>query len=161
MGKETSDNGWGGVSVSGVKLALFDVSNVSKPKQLDSYVIGKAGTDSEALRDHRAFLFDKDKNLLVLPVTEIVGSEILGKYGYRQKLWQGAYLFGVTPKDGFELKGRISHADDAGSDYWNSPYAVRRSMYIEDVLYTLSSKKLLMNDIGTLEELNSVELPCE
>lgn len=159
VGKETQENGWGGVSVSGVKLALFDVSNVSKPKQLDSYVIGSAGTDSEALRDHRAFLFDKENNLLVIPVTEVVVSEVPKRYGYWQKLWQGAYVFGVTPKDGFELKGRISHADDAGSDYWNSPYAVRRSMYIGDVLYTLSSKKLLMNDIGTLEELNSIELP--
>ena len=62
IGKETAENQWGGVSIKGVKLALFDVSDVKNPKQLDMYEIGASGTDSEALRDHKAVLFDKDKN---------------------------------------------------------------------------------------------------
>ncbi|MBI2652641.1 beta-propeller domain-containing protein, partial [Candidatus Woesearchaeota archaeon] len=53
VGKETGSNEWGGVSTKGVKLALFDVSDISKPKELDKYEIGEAGTDSEALRDHK------------------------------------------------------------------------------------------------------------
>ena len=36
IGKETSGNEWGGVSVKGVKLALFDVSDVKNPK-----IVGK------------------------------------------------------------------------------------------------------------------------
>ena len=48
IGKETGTNDWGGVSTKGVKVALFDVSDVKNPKQVDSYEIGQAGTDSEA-----------------------------------------------------------------------------------------------------------------
>ncbi|HNL86744.1 MAG TPA: beta-propeller domain-containing protein, partial [Methanoregulaceae archaeon] len=49
IGKETTTNDWGGVSTSGVKLALFDVSDVTSPKQLDKVQIGDAGSDSAAL----------------------------------------------------------------------------------------------------------------
>src|SRR5660397_98692 len=62
VGKETGQNEWGGVSTKGVKISLFDVSDVNNPKQLDTYEIGQPGTDSEALQDHKAFLFDKEKD---------------------------------------------------------------------------------------------------
>ncbi|HEY9205030.1 MAG TPA: beta-propeller domain-containing protein [Candidatus Methanoperedens sp.] len=165
VGKETGDNGWGGVSIKGVKLSLFDVSDVNNPKQIDTYEIGTAGTDSEALRDHKAFLFDKKKNLLVIPVREITeqgGYD--SRYGYyRQKVWQGAYVFNITPEDGFKLKGKISHLDDYEDQqyYWNSPGAVRWSLYMDDVLYTISAKKILMNSIKDLTEINSIGLPFE
>ena len=67
IGKETGTNDWGGVSTKGIKLALFDVSDVEHPKQIDKVEIGDAGSDSAALSDHKAFLFDKAKNLLVIP----------------------------------------------------------------------------------------------
>ncbi|HMB45056.1 MAG TPA: beta-propeller domain-containing protein, partial [Candidatus Methanoperedens sp.] len=104
VGKETAENEWGGVSIKGVKVSLFDVSDVNKPQQIDTYEIGKAGTDSEALQDHKAFLFDKNKNLLVIPVREVTGKEQYdSRYGYNvQKVWQGAYVFNIT-LDGFKL----------------------------------------------------------
>lgn len=164
IGKETGSNQWGGTSVKGVKLGLFDVSDVNNPKQIDKYEIGKSGTDSEALREHKAFLFDKEKNILVIPIREVKGERKRDPvYGYyRQRIWQGAYVFGVTPEDGFEVKGKISHNEDLEDDryYWGSPYAVRRSLYMDDVLYTVSAKKLLMNDLDDIdEEINEVVLP--
>ncbi|NJD76490.1 MAG: copper amine oxidase [Candidatus Methanoperedens sp.] len=165
VGKETGDTGWGGVSIKGVKLSLFDVSDVGNPKQIDTYEIGTAGTDSEALRDHKAFLFDKVKNLLVIPVREVTETgQYDSRYGYyRQKVWQGAYVFGVTPEDGFKLKGKISHLDEYEDQqfYWNSPGAVRRSLYMDDVLYTISAKKVLMNGLKDLTKMNEVGLPFE
>ena len=71
IGRETAENQWGGVSTLGLKLALFDVSDVNNPAMIDKVEIGVAGTDSEALRDHKAFLFDRSKNLLVIPVEEV------------------------------------------------------------------------------------------
>ena len=161
IGKETGTSSWGGVSIKGVKLSLFDVSDVSNPKQVDTYEIGLSGTDSEALRDHRAFLFNKNKNLLVIPVREVKGEQVVERYGYRQRVWQGAYVFGLTPETGFELKGTVSHLDDyeASQYYWNSPYAVRRSLYMDDVLYTISDRKIMMNSLEDMIGINSVELP--
>ena len=164
IGKETSSNEWGGVSIKGVKIALFDVSDVKNPKVVDKYEIGDSGTDSEALRDHKAFLFDKEKNILVIPVREIKEKRFYDsdRGYYRQRVWQGAYIFGLTEEDGFELKGKISHfeGDEDEYWYWNSPSAVRRSLYMDDVLYTISAKYIKMNDLEDLkEEINEVKLP--
>lgn len=163
VGKETGDNEWGGVSIKGVKISLFDVSDVNNPKQLDTYEIGQPGTDSEALQDHKAFLFDKNKDLLVIPIREVLGKEQYdSRYGYyMQRIWQGAYVFSVTPESGFKLKGKVSHFDDFEEQYyyWGSPGAVRRSLFMDDVLYTLSAKKIVMNDLKNMSEINSIDLP--
>ena len=167
IGKETEGNEWGGISVKGIKLALFDVSDVEKPEQLDQYTIGEAGTDSEALREHKAFLFDKDRNLLVIPVTEVKGKEIYDpKYGYyRQRYWQGAYVFDLTVGDGFELNGKVTHNDDYEETdyyYYGSPNAVRRSLYMDDVLYTVSEGKIKMNELEDVsKEIKEIKLPYE
>ncbi len=166
IGKETDSNEWGGVSTKGVKLALFDVSDVKNPKQLDKYEIGESGTDSEALRDHKAFLFDKGKHLLVIPVTEVKGKleydERLGYY--RQRYWQGAYVFNVD-LEGFEVKGKITHNEgDENQDwYWyGSPNAVRRSLFMDDVLYTVSGIKIKANDLNNIDnEIKEIKLPYE
>jgi uncharacterized secreted protein with C-terminal beta-propeller domain len=164
VGKETADNQWGGTSIKGVKLSLFNVSDVNNPNQLDQYEIGASGTDSEALRDHKAFLFDRKKNLLVIPIREVTEKPRYDSRGYyMQRVWQGAYVFNLTLEDGFKLKGRVSHLDDYEEDmyYWNSPGAVRRSMYMDDVLYTVSAQKIKMNDLDNLTAINNIDLPFE
>ncbi len=164
IGKETGDNQWGGTSIKGVKLSLFDVSDVNNPKQLDKYEIGASGTDSEALRDHKAFLFDRKKNLLVIPIREVTEKPRYDNRGYyMQKVWQGAYVFNLTPQDGFKLRGKVSHLDALEEDryYWNSPGAVRRSMYMDDVLYTVSAQKIEMNSLLNLSAINSIDLPFD
>lgn len=56
---ETSiDFGGGrGAWYQGLKLALFDVSNFSKPIEINTISLGKRGTESEVLRDHHALSF--------------------------------------------------------------------------------------------------------
>lgn len=49
--------GRGGAFYQGVKLALFDVSNPANPREIDSKVLGKRGTESEVLYDHHAFSY--------------------------------------------------------------------------------------------------------
>jgi uncharacterized secreted protein with C-terminal beta-propeller domain len=165
VGKETSTSEWGGVSIKGVKLSLFDVSDVEHPAQIDTYEIGLPGTDSEALRDYKAFLFDKNKSLLVIPIREVRGErgydERIGYY--TQRIWQGAYVFNLTLKDGFILKGTVTHLEDYEQDYYygNSPSAVRRSLYMNNTLYTISARKILMNDLDDLSEINRINLPFE
>ena len=134
----------------GVKLALFDVSDVANPKEVSKYVIGGQGTYSEALDDHRAFLFNKEKELLVIPINDWGAW-----WGTRQKeAANGAYVFKLTIENGFELRGNISHMD---SDYWGNN--VRRSFYIDNVLYTLSEGLLKANSLSDLSELKAIELP--
>ncbi len=146
----------------GVKISLFDVSDVANPKEKSSYNIGDRGTESEVLYDHKAFLFSKEKNLLVLPITlaEIDRSKPESKepWAYGEYKHSGAYVFELTLDKGFVVKGSVVHHEkDDKETYYYGP-AVRRSMYIENVLYTLSDK-LKMNNIDTLEEINEIKLP--
>jgi inhibitor of cysteine peptidase len=159
VGKETGTNSWGGVSTGGVKIALFDVSDPDHPKQLSTYEIGGAGSDSPALRDHKAFLFSKEKNLLVLPVSVVNRSMPAVQKGntmplYQQSTWQGAYVFGFTPKYGIVLKGTISHTDTKDDNaHYQSPSEITRSLYIGDELSTISERFIRIN---SLKDLNNI-----
>lgn len=68
FGKETEEDG-DRVLLSGFKMALFDVSDVTNPKQKFVEHIGDRGSYSELLNNHKALLFDKDKGLLAFPIT--------------------------------------------------------------------------------------------
>ena len=168
IGKETTEAGefaW----YQGVKISLFDVSDVSNPQEIDKLEIGDRGTDSPVLWDHKAFLFDKSRNLMVMPVleakvdvTKYSAEELAWAYG--EPVWQGAYVFDVSLDGGISLQGRITHIENIADPekeyyYYYSPFAVERSLYIEDVLYTISQAKIKMNSLETLDYINEVELP--
>ena len=162
VGKETSENQWGGVSVAGLKVALFDVSDVNKPVQVDSVVIGEAGTDSLALRDHKAFLFIEEKGLLVLPVSEVKRIENpSSRYpgSYATTTWQGAYIYRVSPEEGLTLVGTVVHAERDASYAWNSPDAVERSLFMDETLYTISKRSVIMTDLADGSRVGEVLLP--
>ena len=168
IGKETeydaeADFAW----YQGVKISLFDVSDVSNPVEIAKYEIGDRGTDSPILYDHKALLFDAEKNLLVIPVlvAEMDPTQYEGDvpdWAYGESVWQGAYVLDIS-LDGLTLRGRITHIEDNADmtkrDYYYSYYyTVQRSLYIENVLYTISSMKVKMNNLETLAEINTVEL---
>ncbi|MBN2094820.1 MAG: beta-propeller domain-containing protein [Candidatus Aenigmarchaeota archaeon] len=160
VGKETKENEYGGVSLQGIKIALFDVSDFENPKEVDRVVIGESGSDSAALHDHKAFLFSKTKNLLVLPVTEVVSRDKTGMYEYNYRIWNGAYVFSVS-EDGFEEVGKVRHSssDSRYFNWWNQA-TVQRGIYMDDNLYTISSRYIKINDLaGDLDELNTIDLP--
>jgi uncharacterized secreted protein with C-terminal beta-propeller domain len=165
VGKETATNDWGGVSTRGVKLALFDVSDVEHPKQVGKVEIGESGTDSAALYDHKAFLFDKGKNLLVLPIRQVTTIPVVQKPGYydnQQHIWYGAYVFGVSPDTGFVLRGTVEHGTASSGYYWygSSANEVKRSLYIGSDLYTVSSAKIIATDLAAINTtIKTIDLP--
>jgi len=156
IGKEADENG----RTRGVKIALFDVSDFENPKEISKYEIGAEWSekyrwsDSEALNEHKAFLFDKEKELLVIPVscTRYFGEG----YGDRE-YWQGAYVFKINLNE-IDLKGRVSHFE-GNESYWNSN--VRRSLYMDDVLYTISNFKVKANELSDLSFVSGVEIGDE
>ena len=168
IGKETTDAGtfaW----YQGVKISLFDVSDVRNPVEISKIEIGDRGSDSPVLYDPKAFLFDRSRNLLVMPISEAKVdvtkySEEELAWAYGETIYQGAYVFNVTLDQGIQLKGRITHVEnpedlEQGYYYYYYPFAVERSLYIGNVLYTISQAKIMMNDLGTLDYINEVALP--
>jgi uncharacterized secreted protein with C-terminal beta-propeller domain len=136
-----------------VKIQLFDVSNVSAPTEIGNYTVEGDWSDTPVLTEHKAFLFDKSKDLLVIPLTISTYDEVT----YSSQIWQGVYVFNITLSNGLALKGNITH-QDGSVYYWDSNYWINRALYIEKVLYTLSNSKIKMNDLETLALINEVEL---
>lgn len=159
IGRETRENEAGGVSTGGIKLSLFNVSDVANPVETDTYVIGEAGSDSIALYDHKAFLFNRDKKLLVIPASISESSS-----GGARLSFSGALVFQID-QAGFELRGKIDHSDGgqgSGRDYWKGyryyDNTVKRGLYISDTLYTFSNNYLKMNNIADLKPVNGLKL---
>ncbi|MFC1618262.1 beta-propeller domain-containing protein [Patescibacteria group bacterium] len=147
----------------GIKMAIFDVTDVANPIEMHKEIIGDRGTESEALHNHKALLFDKKKNLMVLPITlaEIEGEKTEDNQ-YGDTVFQGAYVYDVTLDNGFDLRGRVTHYDDdsafEGTDYYfYGDNDITRSLYIDSVLYTLSEDRLQLNNLDTLERLKALE----
>jgi inhibitor of cysteine peptidase len=169
LGKETEEAKEGDFTwYQGVKISLFDVTDVSRPSELDKLEIGDRGTDSPVLSDHKALLFSRDRHLLVLPILLAEIDEAQYPQGvptsaYGNFVWQGAYVLDVSLDHGITVKGTITHMGDnqdllRSGYYFESAYAVKRAVYVEDVLYTLSDSLIQLHDLATLEELNEVTL---
>ena len=228
----------------GVKISLFDVSDVENPVEKAKFIIGDRGTDSPVLWDHKALLFDKDKKLLVIPVTvaeidrskyRVCSDEELNNYDnynyclrpntYGQTVWQGAYVLNID-LNGISLRGKITHIEnkteikygaaknevigatridesgniwtkvsivsntynqiygqwvtnaigyervvyqDSNLDYiiggiyyrpyyWDGAFQIQRSLYMDDILYTISPSIVKANELIGLNELNKVDL---
>ncbi|RJS89484.1 hypothetical protein CW700_04215 [Candidatus Bathyarchaeota archaeon] len=170
VGKETVPAEEGDFSwYQGVKISLFDVSNVSSPREVSKVVIGDRGTDTPVLRDHKAFLFSRSKHLLVLPIllAEIDPEKYSGEippYAQGDYVFQGAYIFNITLDEGLVLRGRITHLENntdllKSGYYFSSPYSVKRALYIGNILYTISDRMVKMNSLEDLKEIGAVELP--
>ncbi len=168
LGKEAIDAEGGNFAYyQGIKLSLFDVSDVSNPREVAKLEIGDRGSDSPALTDHKAFLFSKERNLLVIPILEAkvdaskYASGSVSSNTYGDFVYQGAYVFQIST-DGIQLRGRITHiqGDDLlKSGYWfSSEYSIYRSLYIGENLYTISGAMIKINRLSDLSELKRISL---
>ena len=155
FGENTKINEYGGVVTDGMKMALFDVTNPNKPKELYSVDIGEEGTYSELLNNHKALLFSKEKNIIAFPVSI---SEETGRYNTNLK-FQGAIVYGLDLEKGFTLKGTIAHMEiENGYRDYDYKREVERIIYIKDNLYTLSKSLIKSTDMNTMQEKSSLEI---
>ncbi len=151
---------------TGMKMALFDVTDVNNPIEKFVEKIGDRGTDSELLYNHKALLFSKEKNLFALPITlmEMASEKPEYDWQYGQFAFQGAYVYKLDVDNGFQLQTKITHysdkeiADARGNwSFYGNNSNINRILYINDQLYTVSNKKIQANDLGTYEFTNELE----
>jgi inhibitor of cysteine peptidase len=163
VGKNTIEAEGGNFAwYQGIKISLFDVSNVTNPVQEATYVIGDRGSDTPVLTDPKAFLFDRSKKLLAIPVTvaKIDESQYpspVPPYAYGDPVWQGAYVFDVSLYNNLTLEGRITHLD-SGTSISDQTYWITRTLYIQDVLYTISDRMVKMNSLVDMSQAGQVQL---
>ncbi len=214
IGKQATEEG----RTKGMKIALFDVSDIANPVEEAKIEIGDMGTYSNALDDHRAFLFNKEKKLLVLSISVYESKEMgneFGRWAGSDIVFNGAYVFNINDKE-ISVRGKITHFDNEskygpakdepigaereiygqtytkiGENSWETDnayydkysktvytdeyidqqpeginynnlydykYQVQRSLYIDNVLYTISNAEIKANDLDSINEINSLNL---
>lgn len=155
IGRDTSPTG----EQRGLKISLFDVSDVENPKEIAKFVTDERYAQSTAEYEHKAFLFSKAKNLLVIPVYSYAYKPCWGEvcpFSEGQQ-YNGAMVFRIT-KDEITMRGIIDHSmGKTGYEYYYAP-AVERSLYIQDELYTKSPSLLRINKIEDLSKVKNIEL---
>ena len=126
-----------------LKVSLFDVSDPTTPVE-QSHFVPDARWYSDASYDHKAILFDLEKELLVIPAYS--HSYEYGGYSYTS----GAMVFRVSISDGISLRGIITHETNE-SPQWSE--SISRSLYIGDYLYTIGPTTIQVN---LLEDLSYI-----
>lgn len=155
---KTVNYGYGEVvTTNGMKMALFDVTDPSNPKEMYSLKIGEKGTYSELLYDHKALLFSKEKNIIAFPITITQGDDYTSNLKF-----QGAIVYGIDLQKGFTLRGQIAHKE-VQNGYFNYDYEkiIERILYIKNDLYTLSKGLIKATDMNTMQEKGKVEIEVE
>lgn len=157
-------------AILGMKLALFDVTDVANPIELHKEVIGARGTESPLLSDHKALLFDKERGLLAFPVTvyeKTTKPKVNDWDADTAVVFQGAYVYDFSVKSGFDLKGKITHhtADEfmKAGDYWydQSGLDIDRILRVGSDLFTLSEAMLKSSTLSSLTETDAIKLATE
>jgi uncharacterized secreted protein with C-terminal beta-propeller domain len=144
VGQEADEEG----RVLGLAVSIFDIRDFAEPKLAHRHLI--EGEDdtwswSEALSDHHAFTYHR--GVLSIPIY-IGGAE--GRFS-------GLLVLAVDPEDGIWELGRIDHQDLSETDWraW-----MRRSVYIEDAIYSLSSAGVKVNSLHN-PEVEIAKVPFE
>jgi hypothetical protein len=159
IGRDATDQG----QVQGLQFQIFDVSDPAAPALVQKTVLGDGwNTWSEAQYDHHAFNYFAARGLLGLPVSGWEydeQSDDKGRYGrYVSKL----QLFKVDVETGIVPAGTITHDSlfaqyEGGQDDCMRYYSygweaqIRRSVFMDDIVYTISDLGIRAHDTRDLE----------
>ncbi len=161
---------------TGMKISLFNATDPSDPQETANMIIGVRGTTSPALYDHHAVLCDPEMNLLVIPIylREYTSGPPDSTSQLGDFIWAGVYVFYINPDNAtITVRGQLSditnpsvynlyeswYLDWIGVWNWypTTPF-VYRSLYIGDVLYTISFFTISMYDLNDLSHLGTISL---
>lgn len=141
--------------ILGVHLQIFDVSDMNNPVRTyqEKISTGSWSSWSEAMWDHHAFTYHPGKEILAIPINIHEWDDQNGDN------FSGLLVYKASSSTGFSELGRINHADLVSTyhcgyssvdcyeyDWWTS---VRRSIFIEDYVYSISDVGMKVNDLLT------------
>ena len=156
--------------ITGMKMAIFDVSNVSRPKELSHTVIGDRRTTSAILTNPKALLFSKEKELIAIPVNNYAEdfkatysdntSSVVSSYTTNSKSYvsEGYLVYKINLTDGFNLKGVITHEKNKSDYSYYANSRLLRGIYIDNNLYTISETAIKVNKLDDLTPVSELQI---
>ena len=164
-----------GLDWSGTQLSLFDISDPTVPQQADTLRISPVNYDdrhswswswSEATYESKAFQYWAPKNMLAVPLStyRYVDTYEGGSYSWSYQYISKLVLVSVNESDGtLTVYGEVNHSslyDREDNDrYWWNDQSIRRSIFMGDYVYAISSAGVTATNLTTLEETARVTLP--
>jgi len=136
-----------------IKLSIFDVSDLSRPIERFTQLVGTAWGWSEATYEHKAFNYFPERKLLAIPFSDRNSTVDCGTYWC--SFTSDLRVFQIDPASGIEYKGAIEMRDlyetarwPTWTYYW-APY-VRRSVLADNMAYAISDAGIRVADIESL-----------
>jgi inhibitor of cysteine peptidase len=145
----------------GMKLSLFHVYTNGSSAEVSKYLIGDRGSDSPALYDHHAFVYDPNTGVMALPilVAKVSNNTSGGAFpAYGTPVWQGAYLFKVSTTAGFQLIGRVTQIPDGKPIDQSSGLFINRIVIVGGYVFTVSNSMVFVNSLSDLGGVKKISL---
>jgi uncharacterized secreted protein with C-terminal beta-propeller domain len=158
IGRETDDTGHQHTDQGywyGLAIQVFDVTDPLKPALSDKYVYdGGDYATSEATQNHKAFTYFDDRKLLAFPYVR--------QYGYGTTTNTGPSstleVFHVDVESGIQKLGSVDHSSllatmpNGNYGYCGGYFdgEVRRGVFFENVVYSISYGGIVANDVSNL-----------
>lgn len=137
-----------GTRESGVKLSLFDVSDMGKPKELSSYVIGDSGSHAEAMYNHKSIMVDPERKTIAFDA-------YISNEKDRKESKQGALVISLNNQK-IAQKALLPYTQP--EVYGKYIPAGRRIIYIGDILYYIQDGIIKAYNYDDFTKLGSLEL---
>jgi hypothetical protein len=140
----------------GVKVELFDVRDILRPRSIGSRIFGRRNSSSEATSDPHALTLhapapDRVRFALPIDVFATARQDIAGTFDWT---YSGSHLFEVSGLDGgspqLEFKGVIKTAESDGSNPFPAPPHVipRRAVMHDEAVFVIDGERFLGSSWG-------------
>ncbi|MBT2583489.1 beta-propeller domain-containing protein [Planococcus sp. ISL-109] len=139
------------IVTGGMKISLFDVSDLSNPKEADTEIIGGPGTYSALQYDHRALFRYDQQSLFGFPVSVYTGDGT----NYIEFQAEGALLYSITT-DGIEQVADLTKPAEQPYEDWST--SIQRLAYAKDTLFTIANNEVASYRLSDFEPLGAVRL---
>ena len=163
IGRETDSTGHqhtDGGYWYGLSLQIFDFTNSLAPALRHKYVFdGGDYATSEATSNHKAFTYFDDKKLLAFPY---VRQSSYGSYkpGSSLQVFKASVDDGISPVGAVDHTSMLGTLPQGGYGYCGGYFdgAVRRGVFVENVVYSISYGGIVASDVTGLSTVGSLKL---
>jgi len=163
-----------GLDWSSTRLSIFDISDPTAPNVssiLSVSPVSNRGDNawtwsySEATYEHKAFQYWAPKDMLAIPLSTYrynTWYDSAGNYHWNYDYVSKLMLVNI-PLDGsnMTIHGEVNHSsffnDNENNRWWND-YNIRRSIFMGDFVYAISSGGVTATNLTSMEQSASVQL---
>lgn len=153
------------------QLSQFNVTDFANPSLLHALPLTPVHNDdgqsgwtyaySEATYEHKAFQYWKPLNLLAIPLSTYRYWN--SGYGYQWEYVSKLVLVNAAPGENLSIYDELDHSafyedKDRGYRWYDHNFNIRRSIFMGDYIYAISSGGVTVHRIADMELMEAIQL---